>query len=351
MFQAMDDVYISNQKNNQYSDFYSDSSRDPQREPEHDGNQRPRKKKKKRSLLKFLMSVLLVLAVIFAIGYAFVFSMMLKIDYNESGHKNNVYVNSSDLMSGVGVQNILLIGVDARPGETVSRSDTMMLLSIDKTRRKIKLTSFLRDTWVDIPGHYYAKLNASCALGGAQLVMDTIEYNFNIKIDNYMLVNFEVFKSVVNRLGGVEVDITEKEARYLRNVVHLTTIKAGQNVHLNGNQALWYCRIRYLDDDFMRTSRQRKVISSILGKARKTNVLELMRITNDSLPEIESDMSAVTLTNLAMGASLMYLSFDIETQQIPADNTWKNGKKSGQDVLIANFGENREVLKAFLYSN
>jgi len=349
---AMDDVYISNYKNNYYSER---QGQEPEREPSRGGGNKPRKRmskrRKKRSFFKRFMTFLLVLAILFGAVYVAVYSMMLKIDRSESDRSGNAYVSSSDLMSGVGVQNILLIGVDAREGETVSRSDTMMLLSIDKAQRKIKLTSFLRDTWVEIPGKYSAKLNAACSLGGAQLVIDTIEYNFKIKIDNYMLVSFDVFKSIVNRLGGVEVDITEREAKYLRNVVHLTTIKAGEDIHLNGGQALWYCRIRYLDDDFMRTSRQRKVMSAIFKKARKTSVVELAKITNDALPMIESDMSAATLTNLAMGAFAMYLRYDIEAQHIPADNTWKDGKRSGQAVLVADFDENRAVLKEFLYGN
>ncbi len=134
-------------------------------------------------------------------------------NYNEAGHKNNVYVDESNLFSSKDVTNILFLGVDRRNADEKSRSDTMMMLSIDRANKKLKLTSFLRDSWVYIPDHGYAKLNASCSWGGAQLVMDTLEYNFNVKIDHYVLVDFDMFKSIVNKLGGITVEVTEKEGK------------------------------------------------------------------------------------------------------------------------------------------
>lgn len=307
-----------------------------------------KKRKKKHGFIKALISLLLIFVIVFVAGSGYVYNLMSKTDYNEAGHKNNVYVDSVDLLQDPKVHNILFIGVDRREEDISSRSDSMILFSIDKNNKKIKLTSFMRDTWVDIPGRRYAKLNASCTWGGAQLLMDTIEYNFNIKIDNYVLVDFDSFVDIVNKLGGVSVEITEKEAKYLRDDVHLK-IEAGENVPLNGNEALWYSRIRFLDSDFMRTYRQRKVMTAIVEQARQTNILKLIGIVKDILPDVETDLNPLELTKLAIGSALVYIRYEVAQARVPADDTWKNATINGQAVLQADIGKNQEMLKEFLY--
>ncbi|HOU10123.1 MAG TPA: LCP family protein [Clostridiales bacterium] len=303
-----------------------------------------------RKFFLAVVSLLLIAAVALGGPYFYIYSLMDKTDYNRSGHKPNVYVDSSDLMRNDKVVNILFIGVDAREQDLASRSDTMLLFSIDKINKKIKLTSFMRDTWVDIPGSGYAKLNAACTYGGAQLVMDTIEYNFNVEIDHYVLVDFDSFVKAVNGLGGVDVEITESEAKYLRDKVHLETIQAGESVHLNGNQALWYCRIRKLDSDFMRTKRQRKVITSLVGKAREESAWELTKLVKSVLPNVETDMNPMVLTNFAFGAFFRYVRYDLEQARVPADGTWQDATIKGQMVLKTDLGENRDMLEDFLYA-
>ncbi|MCR5485284.1 MAG: LCP family protein [Clostridiales bacterium] len=341
----MEDIYISGYKNRKFDINYVGGNDMP---PDNNAPKR-KKKKKKKSVFRKILSFFLVIAVIFGTAYFFILNMMMKINYNETGHQRNQYIDESELMSGIGVKNILLVGVDARAGEDVSRSDTMIILTLDSVHRKIKLTSFLRDSWVKIPDSGYAKLNASCVYGGAQLVMDTIETNFKIKIDNYMLVNFEVFTSIVDSLGGITVEVTEKEARYMRDVVHLTNVHSGESVPLNGNEALWYCRIRKLDNDFMRTSRQRKVISAILDKVKRAGVANLTPMLNEVFPQVETDMSPVTLTNFAMSSAVLYLGFKVESQQIPADGTWADANKNGQSVLSVDLEKNRQVIYDFIY--
>lgn len=306
--------------------------------------------KKRFRWLKILLSLFLVFAIVFSAGFAYIYTLMRRTNYNELGNKDNVYVNTADLMQNEKVVNILFIGVDARAQNVASRSDSMILFSIDKNNKKIKLTSFMRDTWVNMPEtKKYAKLNAACTYGGAQYVIDTIEYNFNIKIDNYILVDFESFKTIVDRLGGVHVEVTQKEAKNMREEFFLNT-QAGENVLLDGNEALWYSRIRYLDSDFMRTQRQRKVITSVIEKARMTNKFELIDILEDILPLAETNLDPMELTKLAIGAGLFYIRYDIEQAKIPADGTWKNATKKGQSVLEADIGANQQYLNYFIYT-
>lgn len=313
-------------------------------------NQKQKKNGKKKFLpFKIAIVFLLVTAIVLTGSFAYVYDLMRRTNFNEQGNKPNVYVNSGDLMQDKNVLNILLLGVDARVPNVNSRSDSMLLFSIDKNNKKIKLTSFMRDTWVMLPeSKTYAKLNASCTYGGAQYVIDTIEYNFNIKIDSYVLVDFNSFMSIIDSLGGVDLEITQKEAKTMQDEYFFKT-QAGDSVHLNGNEALWYSRIRYLDSDFMRTYRQRKVVTAIIQKARNTSLFELIDIVKDILPVVETDLNPDKLTKLAMGALIIYRNYDIEQARIPADDTWKSANKKGQDVLEADLGANQKYLEDFLY--
>lgn len=310
---------------------------------------RKKRGRKKHVLLKLFLALIALILVAAIAGGSYLYRLMGSFNYNEAGHKNNVYVDESSLFSSKDVTNILFLGVDRRNADEKSRSDTMMLLSIDRANKKLKLTSFLRDSWVYIPDHGYAKLNASCSWGGAQLVMDTLEYNFNVKIDHYVLVDFDMFKNIVNKLGGITVEVTEKEAKYLRNDVHLD-IQAGEAVKLDGNEALWYCRIRYLDSDFMRTQRQRKVISAIIDKAKGTPIPTLVKLVQEILPDVETDMKQGELMRLAGGAAVSYMRYDLEQMRVPADGTWKNKTIKGQSALSLDIEKNQKLFHDFLYT-
>ncbi|HBL41647.1 MAG TPA: hypothetical protein DDY98_08910 [Ruminococcaceae bacterium] len=287
---------------------------------------------------------------LFAGVVGMVYNMFSSVDYNETGHKDNVFLDSNQLVQNRAVKNILLLGVDRRNADDSSRSDTMLMVSIDTVHKKIKLTSFLRDSYVYIPEKKKSnRLNAACTYGGAQMVMDTIEYNFNVRIDHYMLVDFSMFEDIINGLDGVSVDITEKEAKYMRNVVHLKNIQAGENIPLNGKEALWYCRIRKLDSDFMRTERQRKVMTALIQKAKKTNVFSLYGMGKDVVSQIETDMSPSDLTALTVSGVLRYLSYDVEQCSIPTEGTWQSKRINGNSVLSLDLEANSKYLKEFIY--
>ena len=157
------------------------------------------------------MAVILVLILIIV---GSVFPVLARVNYDEK--KEDKYVTASDLKNDSSVKNILLLGVDARNGENAeqTRSDTMMIVSVDSKHHSIKLVSFLRDTWVYIPslGHEQ-RLNAACSDGGYKNVVETIEYNFGIDVEGYVVTDFEMFKVLVDSLGGVKIDVTEKEAK------------------------------------------------------------------------------------------------------------------------------------------
>ena len=307
-------------------------------------------RKKRISKGKIIGAVFAVLVLLLGGLFAYGYSVLGKISYDTKLVDENEYISESKLATSKDVQNILFIGSDARGDVSGQRSDTMMLFSIDKKNKKLKLTSFLRDSYVCIPSSgYYNKLNASFSFGGVQLAIDTLEYNFKVKIDDYILVDFDAFEKFIDLMGGLTIDgVTKAEAKYLRDVVKIKA-KAGTN-HWNGWHTLWYCRIRYLDDDFNRTARQRKVISAIIKKVTKTNPLKLMKIMEEVLPMIQTNISRNELVSLAAGALVSYLHYDVLQHRIPATGTWENRTFSGAgDVLYMDLDKNSELLKKFVY--
>ncbi len=293
------------------------------------------------AVLSFFLAV--VIAFVGCFGYA----LNLMSDMNVEKSTDNRYMASSQLTSSDGVKNILLIGLDDDVGTGTSRSDSMMLLTIDTVNHAIKLTSFLRDMWVEIPDYKDAKLNASYAHGGAQLTMDTIEYNFGVDIDNYILVDFEMFREIIDSIGGITVEITQKEADFINRTTK-SVVKAGIN-ELDGKKALIYSRIRKLDSDFNRTLRQRKVITAIIEKLKQINPLDLIGVIKVILPMITTDINPVGMIIIAISA-LSCIGAGIDQLQIPADDAYVSKTIKGQAALVPDIEKNVEKLKEFIYT-
>ena len=187
------------------------------------------------------------------------------------------------------VINIMLIGQDRRPGEGRQRSDAMILLTVNKSKKTITLTSFMRDQYVRIPGYKNNKMNAAYAFGGMKLLNETMETNFGVKIDGDVEVDFNNFKKLIDLLGGVDINLTSKEANYL-NKGNNWNLSSGVQ-RLNGAQALAYSRIRKLDSDYRRAERQRNVISSLINRYKSLSVPEMILMIDDILPFITTNMS------------------------------------------------------------
>lgn len=321
--------------------------------------ERPRKKK--THLGRKIFCVILVLVLLFvggagAYGYLRVQKILAAVDYQPLSQ--NQYIANSELASADYVKNILLIGVDAREGEEAekTRSDTMMLVTIDTRNKQIKLTSFLRDMYLEIPGYREDKLNAAQSHGGTQLLVDTLEYNFKVDIDNYMLVSFDMFTAIIDELGGVNVEITDKEAKYINSKDHMSRDDgfafpeelSGGMQHFTGAQALWYSRIRYLDSDFMRTQRQRKVITAIVKEAVGRSPFALLDMVEKVMPMVKTDLTEDEMMDLGLHA-LTYLKYDIVQMQVPLSDAYKSATRRGQSVLLPDMDKNRTAFKQFVF--
>ncbi len=328
--------------------FENNSKRDVKpdvKKKNNNGGEKAEKPKKKRGFFSAVKAVVFIVLVLYICATGYLFSIFSNVNYTDSRSGN---IDGTSLMSDKKITNILLIGVDDRKGGTTSRSDTMMLVSVDRIHKQIKLTSFMRDTYVTVPGHGEDKMNSACTYGGPQLVVDTIEYNFGIDIDNYMLVDFNAFKEIVNSLGGVTVEVEQREAEYI-NRTSRQKITYGDAVKLNGDEALVFVRIRYLDSDFYRTMRQRRVISAIVDSAKKTNPFDLVKTGKSALKYIETDMSPMKMTLFSQGA-LFYLNYDIVQSRVPVDENYTNQTINGQAVLCIDREATAKQIRDFIFN-
>lgn len=254
--------------------------------------------------------------------------------------------------------NILLIGVEALPQFGGSRSDTMILISVNSKDKKIYMTSLMRDMYVQIPGYADAKLNSAYSYGGAPLLVDTIERNLQVKIDGYVMVGFESFEWIIDRLGGVEITLTAEEAEYLRTTRYITkeeyrNVVAGPQV-LNGNQVLGYCRVRKVPtangthSDFGRTERQRTVLKKLFEKYKDNNVFTLLSVLNDCLPLVTTNISKADMQNL-LETVVEDRILSLDTFRIPASGTYESTTIAGLDVIIVKWAQNIELLHEFIF--
>lgn len=279
----------------------------------------------------------------------------------------------SGLLNDPMVLNVMLFGSDVRAdsGEDYGRSDSMILLSIDNRHDKIKLTSFLRDTYVEIPGHGMGKITTAYSYGGPELAIETVEYNFGIKIDRYAVVGFDAFENIVDTMGGIDLELTQDEIDYINHQREInfqtdtyTEITDPPGiVHLNGSQALWYCRNRGWDyrdqgdpyvfegDDWDRTDRQRKFLNKVMEDMKSASLPQLIQIVSEIGPMITTNLTKSEITTLVMNA-LTYLSYDMVETTVP-NNYWGYEKTSdGQSIIqIYDFDAARKELAVFLYED
>ena len=237
--------------------------------------------------------------------------------------------------------NILLIGQDRRPGQGRQRSDAMILCSINADTNTLTMTSFLRDLYVQIPGYQDNRLNAPYALGGMELLKETLKLNFGIVVDGCIEVDFSQFERIVDLMGGVDISLTAAEAAHLNKSGFGLT--EGVN-HLNGKAALAYSRIRYIGTDFGRTNRQRTVLSALVEQSRTLSLKQMHNLLEGILQLITTDMSNRQIIGLAVDSFPMLTTLKVKTQYIPAEGTYQFASIRGMSVIVADMAANRAIL-------
>jgi LCP family protein required for cell wall assembly len=272
--------------------------------------------------------------------------------------RNDAILGSSDVL------NILLIGSDTRSnlsdGE-YGNSDSMILFSVNKKTNKLKMVSFLRDLYVSIDGFKSkSRINAAFSIGGPELLINTIEKNFGVKIDKYACIDFEGFEKAIDYVGGVTVNLTHEEVKeltknpgryYLQVKGSPQKVTVGTN-KLNGCTALAYARIRHIDSDFYRTQRQRNVITSLMSSLKNSNPFTLMNIANEVFPLIQTDLTNDQILQLGVVRGPALMAGEAEQLTIPATGAYTDYETpKNEKVLLPDLEKNREIVQDFLYGD
>ena len=324
-----------------------------------------RKAQKKKGflhkLLKVLIIILIVLAILLAGVYAFLLTTIAQTNYKPY---ETSYERQADVLTQKGVTNILLIGTDTRvAGSNDARSDAMIVVSINPYKRRLVMTSIMRDSYVTIPGYGENRINEAYSRGGAALLIQTIEENYKLGIDYYVQVDFFSFVDVIDAFGGVTINVDQPEVEFINGyIAEFNQVSGipdrdgfvdeefpGGEITLTGKQALGYARIRKIGNDFARTQRQRTVMNALLEKVKKANVFTIYKAVESILPDISTNISDSKMCSLLM-QSILYLNFDMVQARVPADGTWSNAiMGTNQEVLAVDFGANKNYLQSTIY--
>lgn len=254
--------------------------------------------------------------------------------------------------------NVLLLGCDSYTKNNRQRTDSMIIVSINVEAGALKMTSLMRDTWIKVPGKKsHRKLTELCAVGGPELTMRAIEESFGLKIEKYALISMAGIAEIIDLLGGLDLDVTEEERKALnKGLFDLSGLsgmeqleQSGEGVHLNGNQATAYARIRKIDSDYVRTERQRTVLLAMAEKIRNSaSAATLLTIVTTLMDYVETNLSLTEIMAIAMAGLNMDLS-QAEQLRLPADGTFESGMYGDVWCIKPNFEKNAKLLNEFIY--
>ncbi len=283
----------------------------------------------------------------------------IEIDIGSSDFKQSLIdwatTDNDKHMTSKNVINVLLIGADSRRGKNEGNTDVMMVVSVNKKTKQLKLISFLRDSYLYIEGNkssYCTKLNAAFSMGGPDCLIQTIENNYKISIDNYVMVNFESFKEIIDAMGGINVDVQAYEANYIESH-YKVAMPIGDDVKLNGEQALVFCRVRNCDSDgdVSRTRRQRQVIDSMVDRIINSSISEINKYIDILLPYVDTGYSESQIISLGIKAITNgWATYDRTQLSMPSEECRTSGsvnmwiwvidyQKAAHDLQIEIYGE------------
>lgn len=311
---------------------------------------------KKKIIIISIISILVVIIGALAGAYYYLGHTIYKPSKKENIFTTKAEEEKAQYAEEHGVFNILLCGLDGRTKDSDSRTDSMIVATIDTNNKSVKLVSFMRDLYVPIPGHGQTRLNSAFSFGGPELLMKTLNQDFNFNIQYYVTIDFKAFQAMVDKVGGIDVEVKDYELKqinyYIReaNWNNPSYLKQAGYQHLNGQQALSYCRIRKVgNNDYERTERQRRVISLLITKAKKMSIFELPQFITTVLPYVKTNIPTPTILNLGFTV-FKFGTMTVNTARIPADNMFQGMKINGADVLVPDMDKNIVYLDNFLSS-
>jgi len=344
-----ENIYSNSEKDifSGYEDI-SSSSR-----PKKSEKVKKKKKKKKRIFLKLITSLLCIAIILGAGFYFYAYNLVDKIE-RTSLDSENLGITSSRYSS---VKNIALLGLDTRDDNKTGRSDAIVIVTVDKANRKIKLTSIARDSYVSIEGHKKDKLTHAYAYGKSQLAVKTLNQNFGLEITDYVTMNFFELARIIDYIGGVTLDVSEEEFKELNSYVIPTTdfgdipceyLKSAGVQKLTGAQAVCYARIRHTDGDIERGNRQKEVLTAMFSEVKSLNPLKLPELANMVLQECETSLDTKSIMDLGLWA--VFSAPEFEQLSIPNDNVPAKGMISkGAWIYSYNLDDAKKEINDFIF--
>lgn len=325
-----------------------------------------RKQEKKRSKFKkTFLSIFLALIFILISGTGYLYFTLSKVKTTKIDTSNKAVgidpnvENKIKQISNPPI-NIALFGTDSRNLNENGNSDTIMIATIDKDHKKIKLTSIMRDSRVDIPGYGLYKINAAYLMGGPQLAVKTINSVYGLNIKSYVTVNFFGMATIIDGLGGVDINVQQDEIKQLNDlqgevaniekIAPVLVTHAGLQ-HLNGLQALGYSRIRKVgNNDQQRTERQRTVLTLIINKIMAGGILSYPSTVNKLLPYVQTSISTGDL--LSYGSDAIQAGIkNIVQERFPLDSYMSTPNINGVDYVIFDLDATKQQLYDFIFND
>ena len=320
--------------------------------------------KKIKLRTKVVLSLFMVIVLVFGGTFAYTFYQLSKVKTTE--------ISKDDKDLGIKVKdpikeevsdeiiNIALFGLDRRSKDEPARSDSIMILTIDKKHNKIKMSSIMRDTYVKIKGHGETKINHAYAYGGPQLAIRTLNENFDLDIRDYVAVDFFNAEALIDAMGGVTIDIDQEEIGLLNKYAESVASSEKKSVPaisttgpqtLNGLQAVAYSRIRYTaGGDFVRTERQRTVLQAMMTKLQSLKPTEIPSAVSKLLPFTETSMNSLDLIKIGTKA-ITTNKMVIEQQRFPVDGYCRGKTIDGVWYLVADMEPTVDQIHKYIYED
>lgn len=308
----------------------------------------------------FIIIITIVIAFV-AIVTAYIYMQLNKVKKVDIPKTNkDLNISSKAEIYDNSITNIALYGLDRRAKDEASRSDAIMVVSIDRQHKKIKISSIMRDSYVNVEGHGMTKITHAYAYGGPQLAIKTINENFNLNIKDFVTVDFFDLEKIIDDLGGVEINIRSDELKPINEDIEETShieksaalliTKTGIQA-LNGRQAVAYARIRDTSGgDFERTERQRIVLNALLNKIMKTNITNLPKEVNNLSQYTETSLSITDMIKMATSVATSGIK-DIVQERFPVDGYCDAKTIDGIWYLQFDSNITKDQLYKFIYDD
>ena len=330
-------------------------------------------KNKKKHGKVFAITLIVCLLLIGVAGHTVVSKLSL-IQYDDGKPANAKPIENTEMVDSQGlftddIMNVLLIGTDDRTKEFSddARGDTCILLSLNKKTMGVKLMSFERAIGVPVLDEAYGGqwdwLTHTFRYGGADLMMKEIRECFNVDVDHYVRINIRSFMEAIDAIGGVDIDLKEKEAEHINDprgtygeghiremgvADEMMTVTPGVN-HLNGATAMFYSRIRWIDSDWHRMERRRNVVERAVEQLKTKSLLEISKLLDQLLPLVQTNFTTAEITSL-LPLAFKYKSLHFDQMTIPEKGTYGNMiGMGGRSLFDVDFETNSQIIDDFIH--